>query len=293
MVRWGNGMTDLIGAVFGNLTVVRESENRVGRNRQYVCSCDCGRETLALPTKLRSGHKKSCGCLRANGSHLKKMTESAVKANTRSLVGVRFGRLVVTSEPDTLHVWCRCDCGSEVIKSRTAIGGGNNHRRGMSCGCIAKERMRSLQKKRTEAHRLANGFKKTDPMSPINKTLRNQMREIKTAVLRRDAYRCVLCEAHGVKFHIHHIETWLKNPSLRFDQHNLVTLCRSCHIDRAHGGNVHREACLDTATILKEYIRRWVCSDCGADHDRDVNAAQNILRVGAERRPLVEEIPVL
>ena len=40
-------------------------------------------------------------------------------------------------------------------------------------------------------------------------------------------------------------------------------------------------------------VRRWQCSDCGADHDRDVNAAQNILRVGAERRPPVVEIPAL
>lgn len=37
-------------------------------------------------------------------------------------------------------------------------------------------------------------------------------------------------------------------------------------------------------------IRHWVCSDCGASHDRDVNAAINILRAGAERRPLAEEI---
>lgn len=40
-------------------------------------------------------------------------------------------------------------------------------------------------------------------------------------------------------------------------------------------------------------IRHWVCSDCGAPHDRDVNAARNILLAGAERRPPAVEIPVL
>ncbi len=37
-------------------------------------------------------------------------------------------------------------------------------------------------------------------------------------------------------------------------------------------------------------MRRWECSDCGASHHRDVNAAQNILRVGLARQPPVEEI---
>lgn len=32
-------------------------------------------------------------------------------------------------------------------------------------------------------------------------------------------------------------------------------------------------------------IRHWECSDCGASHDRDVNAARNILRVGLECQP--------
>ena len=38
-------------------------------------------------------------------------------------------------------------------------------------------------------------------------------------------------------------------------------------------------------------VRAWVC-DCGIQHDRDTNAALNLL-LGAERRPLVAEIPAL
>ena len=38
-------------------------------------------------------------------------------------------------------------------------------------------------------------------------------------------------------------------------------------------------------------IREWTCSDCGAEHDRDVNAAKNILAAGHRR--LAVGIPVL
>lgn len=36
-------------------------------------------------------------------------------------------------------------------------------------------------------------------------------------------------------------------------------------------------------------IRSWDCSECGASHDRDVNAARNILRIGRSVAPPVEE----
>lgn len=54
-----------IGRKFGRLTVVglyQLSEKSDGNNT-YSCRCDCGVSTKAKWQALRTGHKKSCGCL--------------------------------------------------------------------------------------------------------------------------------------------------------------------------------------------------------------------------------------
>src|SRR5690606_15449492 len=38
--------------------------------------------------------------------------------------------------------------------------------------------------------------------------------------------------------------------------------------------------CGHVLTKLPLHVRRWSCPECGTDHDRDVNAAHNVLAAG-------------
>lgn len=53
---------DLVGNKYGRLLVLARSGSR-GPHRQWLCKCDCGKESLATTKALRSGDKQSCGCL--------------------------------------------------------------------------------------------------------------------------------------------------------------------------------------------------------------------------------------
>jgi len=57
----------LDGATFSRLTVIE----RVRGGQRFVmwkCLCECGNETIVSSGHLRSGHTKSCGCLKKDNS---------------------------------------------------------------------------------------------------------------------------------------------------------------------------------------------------------------------------------
>lgn len=54
---------DIKGQRFNRL-VAREFLRSNGRAREWLFDCDCGREVIALATNVKTGHTKSCGCLR-------------------------------------------------------------------------------------------------------------------------------------------------------------------------------------------------------------------------------------
>jgi hypothetical protein len=60
---------DLAGERFGKLTVIGRSRVLRNTGALWECRCDCGGTSVSDSLKLRSGHTKSCGCLRHDGSH--------------------------------------------------------------------------------------------------------------------------------------------------------------------------------------------------------------------------------
>ena len=117
---------DLTSQKFHRLQVVQKSEEKSKADAVlWDCICDCGSKTTATTAQLRSGHKKSCGCLKRDP-----------KAD--DLTGKRFGRLTVLKRVGTIArrpIWrCRCDCGRKTDVRSSDLKSGNTK----SCGCLGK-----------------------------------------------------------------------------------------------------------------------------------------------------------
>ena len=128
---------DLTGNRYGRLVVTGQAPSK-GGHIYWNCRCDCGNECQVESYHLRSGHTKSCGCIR----------KERMREKGRGLAGRRYGRLTVISpveEADgSVKFWkCRCDCGNEVICLRDNLYSGDTR----SCGCLQSETRKQNMKK--------------------------------------------------------------------------------------------------------------------------------------------------
>lgn len=65
---------DLTGQRFGMLVVSEFVERNKRGMARWLCLCDCGNEAVKTLGNLRSGHSKSCGCLRSTTTTREKTT---------------------------------------------------------------------------------------------------------------------------------------------------------------------------------------------------------------------------
>ncbi len=57
-----NPRKNLKGKTYGSLTVLRLANPDNSGNTQWLCLCDCGKETTVRYQHLSTGRTKSCGC---------------------------------------------------------------------------------------------------------------------------------------------------------------------------------------------------------------------------------------
>ena len=96
---------NLVGQKYNRLTVL-ESKGSISGNQIFICRCDCGKITEASSASLRSGHKKSCGCLNRELPILQ----------PHNLMGKHYGKLYVTNDCGKInghhYFECLCECGN-------------------------------------------------------------------------------------------------------------------------------------------------------------------------------------
>lgn len=119
-----------VGKRYYRWVVIKRVKNSKQGATQWLCCCDCGNKRIVAGSSLRSGHSKSCGCLR---------NERTSRRNTVDRTGQRYGRLTVIerqgSSGEGRAKWlCKCDCG----KTKTVIG--KSLQAGVqSCGCLKRD----------------------------------------------------------------------------------------------------------------------------------------------------------
>lgn len=60
----GGFAKNLLGQVFGRLTVISRSNNDKWNNAKWLCRCECGNEKIISGQLLRNGEARSCGCIK-------------------------------------------------------------------------------------------------------------------------------------------------------------------------------------------------------------------------------------
>lgn len=81
---------DLAGQKFNSLSVLERADNDRWGCTQFLCECDCGTQTIVKSSKLKSGHTKTCGCLKSLVSSLQCHRYNDTINNLKEKYGLKY-----------------------------------------------------------------------------------------------------------------------------------------------------------------------------------------------------------
>lgn len=123
---------DLVGKVFGKLSVQCRVQNDKQGNSYWLTSCECGNDVVVKGVSLRNNHTTSCGCAQRE--------LVSTKLTKQFDIGEQVGYFTIIEKADGYlgkgaywHVQCRC--GNKKVVQAEALRNGAI----VSCGCYHKE----------------------------------------------------------------------------------------------------------------------------------------------------------
>ena len=112
---------NLIGNVYGRLTVIGYDENSNDEYPKWICMCSCGNRGSYYENNLIYGKTLSCGCFRLEQVRNKCLID---------ISGNKYGYLKVIGISDKFicyrgyknYLWeCMCDCGEHVYRTKEQL----------------------------------------------------------------------------------------------------------------------------------------------------------------------------
>jgi hypothetical protein len=119
---------NMINKAYGHFRVIEYAGRNKSNGKQWKCECGCGNIKIVAENKLKSGHTRSCGCL--------KYIE--IIKRWGQAIGRKYGRLLIYSidiKNKKIYAECKCSCGKHSKPRLESVVSG----RVVSCGCAQRE----------------------------------------------------------------------------------------------------------------------------------------------------------
>lgn len=159
-----------------------------------------------------------------------------------------FGKLTVIKEFTRFsgggRRWtCLCECGNTSNSAQASLLKGAIK----SCGCAPS--VYDIFRRRRAGY--PDDFNITKNNEKERK--KNFIYVLNNKIKNRDNNECQLCGETN-KLNVHHIIPWRIKIGSRFDEINLVTLCRTCHTKKAHDKGFSAEVNQEVASQLTKIV---------------------------------------
>lgn len=174
----------------------------------YICG-DCGNTTTTRFSNFKKGHRcKNCRTKQVADS--RRLTYEEVQKTFEDGGCTLLSEVYINSMTPLEYA---CSCGN---KSKILLGNFKKGSRCMECGI---KKLRGENNYQWNPERIAMG--RNTP----------EYRAWRTNVLKRDDYSCQKCGTYHWAMVAHHVVNFGESETLRYDEDNGISLCRSCHND--------------------------------------------------------------